>query len=261
MTTSSRAPATRPTSLPLDRIAFVSVLLVLSLPVGMLWIAEAFRGQVRPGMAAGGVAVVAAFIAGACLAVTLFYRGDRVAAVRLVPSLIGFRLPRIRPGHATVQAVFFSLVLPVVGVWLMLNYLFPAIFDLTGVTRPAGQVDDRDSWYMSTPLAWTIVSIISGVIAEEILFRGPGLLLWRLRDYTIHPIVRAGLTWGAIVGGLAVSTIAFGFVHHDHGAWNVLGAAIFGALIYPLALATGSLWPSIAAHTLWNLVAFGVLTL
>ncbi|WP_137725795.1 CPBP family intramembrane glutamic endopeptidase [Prescottella subtropica] len=86
-------------------------------------------------------------------------------------------------------------------------------------------------------------------------------MLWRLRDHITNWIGRAALTWGAIVGGMVLSTIAFGFLHVDYSSWNVLTAAIFGAVLYPLTLATGSLWPSIAAHTLWNLFAFGVLTM
>ncbi|WP_075835645.1 MULTISPECIES: CPBP family intramembrane glutamic endopeptidase [unclassified Rhodococcus (in: high G+C Gram-positive bacteria)] len=77
-------------------------------------------------------------------------------------------------------------------------------------------------------------------------------------DRVESQISRRALTIVSIIGGGLLSTVAFGFHHSNQGAWNVLLACTFGALFYPLTLATRSLWPSIVGHLVWNLDAWGI---
>ncbi|HUF13342.1 MAG TPA: type II CAAX endopeptidase family protein [Longimicrobiales bacterium] len=54
---------------------------------------------------------------------------------------------------------------------------------------------------------------------------------------------------------VVVSSLAFGMLHSYQGAVGVLRASVLGALLSAPLLATGSVYPSIAAHALYDLIA------
>lgn len=261
MTLTSPAAVHPPSRPPFDRVAYGAFILLIAALMGSMMVADAFRQPMRPHLVAVGVACLVVIAAAGIGPAIAFYRGDRVAIVRSITWAAGFALPQVRPGRRAVQVGVFALLVPVVLVWVQVDYLLPVLPDLTGITPPVGVTDSRDSWYAGVPVALVVASIIAGVAAEEFVFRGPGLMVWRLRDHTASRGGRATLVVIAVVGGMALSSIGFGFLHSNYGAWNVLTAAIFGASIYPLTLVTGSLWPAIVAHTVWNIDAFGVLNL
>ena len=93
----------------------------------------------------------------------------------------------------------------------------------------------------SFPLGANILSFVSLVILapllEELLFRG----------YLLH---RWSKKWGLWTGVL-LSSVVFGAVHPD-----TLAAAITGAGFAMLYLKTQTLWAPIAAHALYNFIAW-----
>ncbi len=90
------------------------------------------------------------------------------------------------------------------------------------------------SWLDRATLAATV--LVLAPIFEEILFRG--LLLPAFRQ-------RIG-----VVGGLSASALLFAFIHFDAQAFPLLAA--LGFILGFVAHKSGSLWPAIVTHGLWN---------
>jgi len=88
---------------------------------------------------------------------------------------------------------------------------------------------------------WALVSLLAG-ISEELTYRGvvSAILLY------------AGLPAWAVV--LLVSA-AFGIAHANRGGLHVAATFVIGALFHLLVLATGSLWPAMAAHAVYDFFA------
>lgn len=87
-----------------------------------------------------------------------------------------------------------------------------------------------------------VVLSLSAGIGEELAFRG--FLLPALR-----------VASGSIAVAVVVSSLAFGMLHSYQRIGGVLRAGILGALLSAPLLATGSLFPSMAAHALIDLIA------
>lgn len=169
----------------------------------------------------------------------------------------GFQLPRIGTRYRALQAVVFVLAVPAAWIYVQVHVLTPLVAQLPGVL-PTQTYDPRSSWYAGMPVVLGIVAVGIGVLWEELVFRSPGLVCWQLRD-AVTGRSRTALTAVAVGGGWLLSTVAFGMFHSDFSWLNVIIAGLFGAVIYPLVLATRSIWPAVSAHLIWNLVAFGVL--
>lgn len=257
----TRTPASAP-AIPL-RIAPVPVAVYAAFTMLVLVFAAylVFDGLTQPialPKVIAGAMYGAIVIPGIMLMVTYFEKVDRRTSMRSVLLSSGFGLPRpIRTPHRPVEPLLLGVVAPLVLVFVWLRVLDPLLRSATSIT-PAIVSTDRINWYTGLSTGLVIVSISAGVLWEEVLFRGPGLLLWQLRDRVESQISRRALTIVSIIGGGLLSTVAFGFHHSNQGAWNVLLACTFGALFYPLTLATRSLWPSIVGHLVWNLDAWGI---
>jgi membrane protease YdiL (CAAX protease family) len=90
--------------------------------------------------------------------------------------------------------------------------------------------------------AWfALVSVTAG-ICEEILYRG--FLIRYLSNGPWH----AGL-WIA----LAIASISFGLAHGYQGLSGIIGAAVVGAVMAVLFVASGSLWLPMALHAIIDL--------
>ena len=87
---------------------------------------------------------------------------------------------------------------------------------------------------------FVLLSLSAGV-GEELAFRG-----------FLIPAVE--LASGSRALAVVVSSLAFGMRHSYQGAGGVLRAGALGALLAAPLLATGSLYPSIAAHALYDLI-------
>ena len=88
---------------------------------------------------------------------------------------------------------------------------------------------------------FALLSLSAG-IGEELAFRG----------FLIPAIEVAS---GSRAVAVVVSSLAFGTLHSYQGARGVLRASVLGALMAVPLLATGSIYPSMAAHALYDLVA------
>ena len=81
-----------------------------------------------------------------------------------------------------------------------------------------------------------ILTVLAAPFFEEVLFRG--VLFAGLRD-----------SLGPWTAGLA-SSMLFALLHSDPQALLVL--TVLGGIFAALYHKTGSLWPAILAHSLWN---------
>ena len=126
-------------------------------------------------------------------------------------------------------------------VFLVYTWLYDQIVGL-----PAEQAFFFEASSANDPLILLLVFIclaIGAPLVEELCFRG--YVLDKLRN--VHSDTFVIISTG----------ILFGFLHWDpiFGFWDLYqtGAATIGGFLYAwLRIKTGSLWPSIACHSIWN---------
>jgi len=126
-------------------------------------------------------------------------------------------------------------------VFLVYTWLYDQIVGL-----PADQAFFFEASSANDPLILLLVFIclaIGAPLVEELFFRG--YVLDKLRN--VHSDTFAIISTG----------ILFGFMHWDpiFGFWDLYqtGAVMIGGFIYAwLRIKTGSLWPSIVCHSIWN---------
>ena len=126
-------------------------------------------------------------------------------------------------------------------VFLVYTWLYDQIVGL-----PADQAFFFEASSANDPLILLLVFIclaIGAPLVEELCFRG--YVLDKLRN--VHSDTFVIISTG----------ILFGFLHWDpiFGFWDLYqtGAATIGGFLYAwLRIKTGSLWPSIACHSIWN---------
>lgn len=106
----------------------------------------------------------------------------------------------------------------------------------------AGGLREADIMREITPesagekLVFCGLSLSAGVF-EEIAFRG-------------FLMTAVAVASGSVVAGVILSSLAFGLLHtHQHAA-GALRAALLGAALCVPLIVTGSIYPSMAAHTL-----------
>ncbi|KRE88361.1 abortive infection protein [Frateuria sp. Soil773] len=149
----------------------------------------------------------------------------------------GFGLNRRGPPAYYALAVLFGLAMPVLGGWLT-QWLAHG----HQVTQDVKQLGGASSLALRIPLALLVVS--AGPLVEELLFRGV-LLSALLRR------MPAG-------GAMAVSSLLFAAVHLpdlNYLWYAVPNLALLAAVLAWLRLRSGSLWPSVLAHGVNNLLA------
>ena len=130
-------------------------------------------------------------------------------------------------------------------VFLVYTWLYDQIVGL-----PADQAFFFEASSANDPLILLLVFIclaIGAPLVEELFFRG--YVLDKLRN--VHSDTFVIISTG----------ILFGFLHWDpiFGFWDLYqtGAATIGGFLYAwLRIKTGSLWPSIACHSIWNVTIF-----
>lgn len=87
---------------------------------------------------------------------------------------------------------------------------------------------------------WILLVSPTAGICEEILFRS------MLVPFAVREI---GDPWL----GVAAASAVFGIVHFTQGIVGVLATAVMGVILAVGLLSTGSVWPSIIAHALYNM--------
>jgi membrane protease YdiL (CAAX protease family) len=88
---------------------------------------------------------------------------------------------------------------------------------------------------------WALLVSPTAGICEEIMFRS-----------MLVPFATRELG-GDIWLGVAAASLVFGAVHFTQGLTGVLATAAMGAILAVGLISTGSVWPSIIAHTLYNM--------
>ena len=128
----------------------------------------------------------------------------------------------------------------------MIDVVVTAIYDMvyimllgeSSIPEIVYYVDDSE-YDLIRALSFVSI-VIAAPVVEEILFRG--YILDAIRE--LH---------GDVVAVLG-SSVLFGLLHIEP---YVVGMATLGGLIYGFVrIKTGSLWPSIVSHMLWNFLAF-----
>ncbi len=90
-------------------------------------------------------------------------------------------------------------------------------------------------------LRWFNGVALAAGVWEEILYRG--FLIW----YVQH--------WLGSVPALLVAALAFGLAHSYQGASNILQTAFIGFWLGAIFLLTGSLWPAMVAHFVFDIIS------
>ena len=132
-------------------------------------------------------------------------------------------------------------ILHFILVFLVYTWLYDQIIGL-----PPEQAFFFEASSANDPLILLLVFIclaIGAPLVEELFFRGYVLDKLRIVHSDTFAIISTG--------------ILFGFLHWDpiFGFWDLYqtGAATIGGFLYAwLRIKTGSLWPSIACHSIWN---------
>ncbi len=136
-----------------------------------------------------------------------------------------------------------ATVPPLVALWILEHTPLPA---LESVRQVAEQVIGR---MFPNPRWWQLAAVsLAAGFGEEMLFRG---------------LAQAGLAhliggdWGPWIA-LAIASVVFGLFHFLNSTYAIL-ATIAGLYFGWLLIATGSLWPPIVAHALYDFVALSYL--
>jgi membrane protease YdiL (CAAX protease family) len=109
-------------------------------------------------------------------------------------------------------------------------------------------VDERDRRvYLFSPRTglerglWVGISFAAGIF-EEVAYRG--VMFWVVRELT-----------GSIGVAVAICALAFGLGHLVQGVKAAAFVTLIGAGFHGMVLATGSLYPAIVAHVVFDLIA------
>ena len=146
----------------------------------------------------------------------------------------GFRLPQM--GFTPLRPVAFTLwsavaVLASGGVVILFRMLRTTESDIMREITP---VTGREK------SVFVLLSVSAG-ICEELTFRG--VLLPALATAT-----------GTMIGGVVLSSMAFGVLHAHQNIAGTVRAAVLGAVLAVPVLATGSIYPSMTAHALIDVI-------
>jgi len=164
--------------------------------------------------------------------------GFMVLVVLAVPELRRLVQPLLSASRNPLSPGEFALVLAIFATWALgvsqMFFVYP-IFAFSPQTVPWMDpifTTHAENWGL---LFWALlVGAVIAPLGEELIFRGLLLNLWSAR-------------WGS-VAGIVMSSVAFGATHGER-AFFATGMGFFLAFVF---LRTGSLWPGIVLHALFN---------
>lgn len=129
-----------------------------------------------------------------------------------------------------------SLIVLWIGIAGVSSVLQKALGLATTQARDALQPQTREEIAL-----WSILMAPTAGICEEVFFRG----------YVISFLMRTQEEWIAI----AIPSVAFGLLHYAQGIVGMLASGVMAATAGWVFVATGSLWPPIVAHIVYNIGA------
>jgi hypothetical protein len=154
---------------------------------------------------------------------------------RAMPPGFGFTAPFARRWY--VMALLIGLVMPPLGA--LITQLLAHGHE---VTQNVQELSQHASSYLRLPLA--IVAVTVGPMIEELMFRGVLLSALLRRMSTATSIAVCAVLFGAVhLGGL------------DFQWYALPNLTLLAVALCWLRLKSGSLWPSILAHGVYNLFA------
>lgn len=132
------------------------------------------------------------------------------------------------------------------GVGLAAALLAGAVFGLRPRWRQQAASGDRRVQLIAPIDAtdhalWALISSLAG-IGEEITYRG--VVYWILLQLT-----------GSVAGSVALAAAVFGFSHLVQGWTAAVVVAAFAVAFHGLVLLTGSLYPAMVVHVLYDVIA------
>jgi membrane protease YdiL (CAAX protease family) len=127
-----------------------------------------------------------------------------------------------------------SLVL----MWAGIAWLFTVVQRALGLSPTQARLQIQPRTPRET-IVWSLLLAPTAGICEEIVFRG----------YFVSQLLRTQDEWVAI----AVSSLLFGLLHIPQGVLGVLAIGLMGATAAYMFVTTGSIWPAIVTHTLYNM--------
>lgn len=139
------------------------------------------------------------------------------------------------------------LGLPTAAAWGWATLLLAFAVAAMIVAWRYSEFSDRDVMKMITPTngeergLWALVCVAAG-LGEEIAWRG------------VLPLILSQWTdqvWLVVL----LSAISFGLAHLMQGVRSAVVITLFGAAFHLVVISGGSLWPAIAAHAIYDLVA------
>lgn len=206
------------------------------------------------GESSRGFLLALSVAAGCCAAAVFIAQGNtsvRAAGRRLV-DVLGLRPATMRQVRRwTAVALGAAVLLWVVGRLVLI---------VPGLTSVSGAEDPRTIAVAGTS---TLLRFSYGLIApaplEELLFRGPLLVLWvALLAAERHGIWmgRRWVRWPVVVAAGTASVICFSADHAMGGSANIAHAAACAAITTVVALWQRSLIPAIAAHAVYDACVF-----
>ena len=115
---------------------------------------------------------------------------------------------------------------------------------LAAFGRPASPASTvRASGLRAGGPALSVARAIGIAVLEELAFRGPLVLI-----ACVHRFARLRILAPSVIG----AALIFGLAHGQYGWGNAVSAAVQGLMYGAMAAWTKSLWPSIAAHALFD---------
>lgn len=167
---------------------------------------------------------------------------------------LGLGLPRPNSRRRKlIKIAVWCLLIPGVLAFFQFAFINRWVGEAFPVTDPGIRAarDDRTDLLLSSGLSGIFIyAFIRAAMLEELAARLLPLIVQRWRP-------------GAhfLVAAIAVASTAwFSWGHVEYGTANVLTALSGGAIVYMgLALYTGSLWPAIMTHGIYDLFVFWVM--
>ncbi len=160
----------------------------------------------------------------------------------IAPASLGLHGPPSTIGLPAGIAAGVACAAAGVGLWWLVEWI---------AVRAGGRMyraEHLDSRHWPSPSAREAVGIallgaVLVPVAEEIIFRG----------YAQEALIGA---LGSVPAAVALTALLFAAIHGAYGVGVIAYAFLLSLLLSGLVLATGSLYPAIAAHALINLWSF-----
>jgi membrane protease YdiL (CAAX protease family) len=182
------------------------------------------------------------------LALVLHPSGARIASARTATRVLG---RRVREGWAFTLS---TLGRGARSRWLLLGVLagcvaWAAVTALLPVLPAPPAADLRtDALAAAGPFTRSVWAAIISPLPEEVLYRGPLLLL----ATATHRWSRQGLRLAILAVATVASTAVFGLSHLGWSVANMVATVILGGICAAITLRSRSLWPAVITHAVYN---------